>query len=211
MAPDDLKAWREARNLNQTHAATLLGLSRRAFINYETGGRIIPPELAARIGAAGDDAEKLKASTPKPAPKPEPSSEVSKLARGAIERAKSSAFSGDPWEAPGLSKVERLEIRYSLEPGSRGWKYRPGSTLPNGQFIEVIDNPQPNASGSISRRIQWCSNGVGSPSMILQGTTVGADNPDAEALGPGVYRSFRPNAGNGDAPTPDGGKRRKAA
>lgn len=46
MAPADLRAWRARLGLSQAEAARRLGVSRRAFQNYEAGARAIPKPVA---------------------------------------------------------------------------------------------------------------------------------------------------------------------
>lgn len=76
------------------------------------------------------------------------------------------------------------EEREALEPGTEGWKYRPGTFLAKGQWIEELREPETFKNGGVCAKIRWGSNGVGVPSMTLIGS---AKNHKPEGKGDGYF------------------------
>ena len=64
--------------------------------------------------------------------------------------------------------------REALPIGSEGWRYKRGTWIPKGQWIEELAVPEHPRPGSTVTKIRWGSNGVGVPSMTLIGSVKGA-------------------------------------
>jgi len=86
-----------------------------------------------------------------------------------------------------------------LQPGAPGWRYKPGTVLPKGVFVEVLPKPERYPSGALVSAIEWCSNGVGLPSMRLVGSikdyTPPAHGDGYHSISGGIER-FKPADGS---------------
>ena len=96
------------------------------------------------------------------------------------------------------------EERMALEPGTKGWKYRPGTLLIKGQWMEELREPERYKTGGVCTKILWCSNGVGTPSMILVGSLKDYDPP--AKIGSEEHGYFIPLPKGGYRPALFGGK-----
>ena len=162
-------------SVTQDELAKRLGVSRVSIARWESGARALPPEAIATLLAMQRDRD-----NPVVEPEPEIQAVVPEL------------VSSD-WRT--MTREERMK----LPPGSDGWVYRRGAALPKGQWVEVLDEPERTLSGALITQIKWCSNGVGSPSMQLIGTTKDAltyERDGFSGLAPGVYSPAVPNTGN---------------
>jgi hypothetical protein len=99
-----------------------------------------------------------------------------------------------------LVSVEKVMVAAEdLPPGSPGWRYRRGTTLPKGMFIEILPEPDRYRSGAVVTAIRWCSNGVGLPVMELIGKSGDGSSeakPGYIPLPPGAFRPIEASKGD---------------
>ena len=185
---DELRAWIEERGINQARAGEILGRGRVTINRWLSGEQAIPADFKLPMKVA-------------PAESAGPVLEESLVMEPPTVRSYS-------WS--GLTKAQRQ----ALPPGSPGWIHG-GGTLPIGQFIQRLDEPQTAPSGAVVTAILWRSNGVGRPSMVLLGDTKGAayhEWPGLEVVPPESYqpaRDFSPRDMNPKG-GPHGGSRKAA-
>lgn len=204
MDGEDLKAWREARDLTQLDAANLLGVNPKTIKRYESSENAIPPKALNLIAEMekGSNLQEMSAES------------VIRAAEKKLTASKRQASSTELTDAQIMAMTK--EERYELPPHVRRWRWRPGTFLPKGIYREHVIPPDVDANGAVTTQIQRSSNGVGLPSMILIGSTKNIvhaqpDVPGFYRMAPGAYRpahnltnDFKPNH-------PDGGKQAKRA
>jgi transcriptional regulator with XRE-family HTH domain len=193
MEAADLISWREAAGLSREAAAQLLGVSRGTLHNYESGATPIKAKVAEAVYKLCN-------------PQPEDGSEIVQAGNedtpADIETVEIAKLPNETGRSADIAVVAEVVDPYDLPPGSVGWRYRPGSVLPKGQWTEILPEPVVYANGAVCRAIRWGSNGVGMPKMTLIGSTAEMAEP-VHVRGSGFYPlaagAFKP-AEMGDRP-----------
>lgn len=169
--------WLDASGYNVGTLADALGVARKTVSRWVNGVTAVPDDLAGRL-------ELL--------PKPKVARAAS--VGGVTVRDLPEELAPVDWRGMTNDDREALPI------GSVGWRYKRGTILPKGLWVEELVRPEVTKSGATVTKIRWGSNAVGLPSMVLIGSTEFATTPEHKdglySLPPGSFRSFTPADGH---------------
>lgn len=172
----DLKAWREREGLTQAQAAERLGCERKRVIRLEASAALLPDDILLATGMVQEAPPRLQPDRPVPL--------------ATVTQAKTvlaGAGKPQPRTLPGMppGTVGYLERDW---PYGAVWGVR---DLPKGRWRVRLAKPMRLPNGVEITAVEYCSNGVGSPSMIVMGRSNGAEPMLDAGLAYGSYHPWR--------------------